>query len=113
MFTIIRNLLASIVARPQTAIVDDEPAASPCDDVPCNERTHEIMQGDTVIYWDDETRQREVGEFLSLYEWQEPMFESPYDEECSVYGYEPVYRALVCRWDGVMVYAIADSIEVF
>jgi hypothetical protein len=79
----------------------------------CDGRTHEIMSGDTVMFWDDQLRSMEIGEFLYLYEWQEPMFESPYETECSVNGYEPVWRAIIRRWDGIEVAAVCDSVELF
>ena len=107
------HLLAKLISIISPTVVADEPAIDTDDCSGCDDRTHEIMTGDTVQFWDDETASMQIGEFSHLYEWEEPMFESPYQDECSVNGYEPIHRAIIRRWDGVLVAAVADSVELF
>jgi hypothetical protein len=106
------NLLAKLIKTISPVTVADEPAIDN-DCSGCDDRTAEIMTGDTVMFWDDQSSSMQIGEFSHLYEWEEPMFESPYENECSVNGYDPVWRAIIRRWDGVLVAAIADSVELF
>lgn len=112
MLTILNTLLKSILKN-QVVITDTAEMLAVDDCTGCDDRTHEIMSGDTVQYWDDETASMQIGEFSHLYEWESPMFESPFEDECSVYGYDPVWRAIIRRWDGVLVAAVCDSVELF
>lgn len=88
------NLLKSIIRKlqPQTVTLNVEAPAADFD------RTHEIMTGDTVMFWDGELDSMEVGVFNYLVEWQTGT-ESPY--------------AIVTRWDGEIVRVLHESIELF
>lgn len=62
------------------------------------ERTHEIMSGDTVMFWDNQLDSMEVGVFNYLVEWQTGT---------------PSDYAVVTRWDGEVLQVLHESIELF
>lgn len=93
------NLLSAIIRKlqPQTVTLTDVDMIEAPADYSC-ERTHEIMSGDTVMFWDGELDSMEVGEFNYLLEW--------------VTG-TPSDYAIVTRWDGEVLQVLHESIELF
>ena len=84
------NLLKAIIRKLQPQTVVEAHADF--------ERTHEIMSGDTVMFWDNQLDSMEVGEFNYLLEW--------------VTGTESPY-AIVTRWDGEVLQVLHELIELF
>jgi hypothetical protein len=91
------NLLSAIIHKLQPTLTDVDMIEAPAD-CGCDDRTHEIMSGDTVMFWDNQNDSMEVGEFNYLVEWQT--------------GVQSDY-AVVTRWDGEVLYVMHESIELF
>lgn len=92
------NLLKTIIRKlqPTVTLENIDMIEAPAG---CNfERTHEIMSGDTVMFWDGELDSMEVGVFNYLVEWQTGT---------------PSDYAVVTRWDGQVMKVRHESIELF